>query len=118
MPADFDIKHGGLLPVVNIARYAGLEAGARTTSTHERLRAAADAGTLGEPTPGRLEEAFDLFTELRLEHQVRQLQAGTPPDDQLDPKTLNALERRYLRDAFQGGRVRPERRWHKLTWSS
>ena len=35
----FDIKHGGLLPIVNIARYAGLAAGATMTSTVERLRA-------------------------------------------------------------------------------
>ena len=41
----FDIKHGGLLPIVNLARYAGLAAGATTTSTLERLRAAADGGS-------------------------------------------------------------------------
>ena len=113
----FDIKHGGLLPVVNIARYAGLEAGARTTSTHERLRAAADAGTLGESDAGTLAEAFELFTELRLDHQVSQLQAGTPPDDQLDPKTLNALERRYLRDAFRAVASVQKTLSAKLTWS-
>ncbi len=33
-----DIKHGGLLPIVDIARYAGLKAKTRTTSTVERLR--------------------------------------------------------------------------------
>ncbi len=38
-----DIKHGGLLPIVDIARYAGLKARTKTTSTIERLRAASDA---------------------------------------------------------------------------
>jgi CBS domain-containing protein len=97
----FDIKLGGLQPIVGIARYAGLSAGATVTSTVERLRAAASAGTLPEEEARTLAECFDLFAALRLEHQVRQLEAGARPDDRLDPKMLNPLTRRYLRDAFR-----------------
>ena len=97
----FDIKHGGLLPVVDLARYGGLKAGTTATATPERLRAGGEAGAL-EPAQARiLEEAFDLFTVLRLEHQVQQIEAGAEPDDHLDPKKLNPLTRRYLRDAFR-----------------
>jgi CBS domain-containing protein len=97
----FDIKLGGLQPIVGIARYAGLSAGATVTSTAERLRAAAYAGTLSEEAAGTLAECFELFAALRLEHQVGQLEAGARPDDRLDPKALNPLTRRYLRDAFR-----------------
>jgi CBS domain-containing protein len=97
----FDIKHGGLLPVVNIARYAAFLAHARITSTTERLRAAAEAGTLSESDADTLEAAFELFSELRLEHQVRQLERDAEPDDRIDPKTLDPLTRRYLREAFR-----------------
>jgi CBS domain-containing protein len=97
----FDIKHGGLLPVVNLARYGALAAEATTTSTIERLRAAAEAGTLNATDAATLEAAFDLFSELRLEHQLRLLEAGKEPDNLIDPKTLNPLTRRYLRDAFR-----------------
>ena len=48
-----------------------------------------------------LEEAYDLFAGLRLEHQVQQLERGAEPDDHLDPRDLNPLSRRYLRDAFR-----------------
>ena len=48
-----------------------------------------------------VEEAFHLFIGMRLEHQVEQLEAGSEPDDHLDPKRLNPLARRYLRDAFR-----------------
>ena len=83
----FDIKHGGLLPVVDLARYAALRAGVRVTPTIERLRAATDEGVL-RPTEARiLEEAFDLFSALRLEHQVSQLERDLRPDDHLDPRT-------------------------------
>jgi CBS domain-containing protein len=96
-----DIKRGGLLPLVNLARYGGVSAGSRVTGTVERLRIAADAGTLPRATAASLEEAFDLLTGLRLDHQVEALRDGRPPDDHIDPRTLNPLARRYLRDAFR-----------------
>lgn len=96
-----DIKRGGLLPLVNLARYGGVSAGSRVTGTVERLRIAADAGTLPRATAASLEEAFDLLTGLRLVHQVEALRDGRQPDDHIDPRTLNPLARRYLRDAFR-----------------
>jgi CBS domain-containing protein len=96
-----DIKHGGLLPVVDIARFAALKAGAKVTTTIERLRAASELGAI-EPAYARtLEEAYDLFSELRLENQVQQLERGNEPNDYVDPKELSELTRRYLRDAFR-----------------
>jgi CBS domain-containing protein len=96
----FDIKHGGLLPVVDIARFAALKAGANVTATIERLRAASELGAI-EPAHARtLEEAYDLFSTLRLEHQIQQLARGDEPDDHVDPNELSELARRYLRDAF------------------
>lgn len=97
----FDIKRGGLLPIVGIARYAGLAAGTRSTSTVSRLQAAGAADVLPKSDASSLGEAYRLMTALRMEHQVRQLEAGTDPDDYVDPKALNALTRRYLREAFR-----------------
>ena len=34
-------------------------------------------------------------------HQVRQLEEGRSPDDYVDPKALDALTRRNLREAFR-----------------
>jgi CBS domain-containing protein len=97
----FNIKRGGLLPIVGIARYAGIAAGAAATATPARLRAAASAGILAADQATALEEAFDLFAELRLEHQVAQLRDATAPDDFVDPKGLSPLTRRYVREAFR-----------------
>jgi CBS domain-containing protein len=97
----FDIKHGGLMPVVDLARYAALRAGIELTSTVGRLRATADEGVLTATQARILEEAFGLFSSLRLQHQVEQLESGVEPDDHLDPGQLNPLARRYLRDAFR-----------------
>jgi CBS domain-containing protein len=96
-----DLKRGGLLPIVDLARYAGLAAGVTSASTRDRLRAAATAGTLEMDDARTLESAFDLLTGLRLSHQVEQLRAAVAPDDYLDPATLDRLTRSYLRDAFR-----------------
>jgi CBS domain-containing protein len=97
----FDIKNGGVLPIVDLARYAALRGEVRVTPTLARLRAARDRGML-EATEARiLEEAYELFSALRLDHQVAQLENGFQPDNRIDPKQLDPLTRRYLRDAFR-----------------
>ena len=52
-------------------------------------------------TQACLEEAYELFSALRLDHQVAQLENGSQPDNRIDPKQLDPLTRRYLRDAFR-----------------
>jgi CBS domain-containing protein len=96
-----DLKRGGLLPVVDLARWAGMAAGVTSASTLERLRAAGDAGTLPAADVHTLEDAFELFGELRMEHQVGQLRAGLEPNDHLNPDELSALTRSYLKEAFR-----------------
>jgi CBS domain-containing protein len=97
----FDIKHGGLLPIVDLARYGALRAGVRVTPTPARLQAAAEKGIFSGEEARVLEEAYELFSALRLDYQVGQLEQGLDPDDHLDPKQLDPLTRRYLRDAFR-----------------
>jgi CBS domain-containing protein len=96
-----DLKRGGLLPVVDLARWAGMAAGVTSASTVERLRAAGDAGTLPAADVHTLEDAFELFGELRMEHQVGQLRAGLEPNDHVNPDELSALTRSYLKEAFR-----------------
>ncbi len=96
-----DIKHGGLIPIIDLARWAGMAAGAATGSTVERLRAAEAAGTLASTDARTLVEAFGFIFSLRLDHQVEQLRHGAEPDDFIAPKTLNPLARSYLREAFR-----------------
>ena len=96
-----DIKHGGMIPIVDLARWAGMAAGIASASTLERLRAAEAAGTMESPEARTLMEAFGFIFSLRLDHQVEQLRHGQAPDDFIDPKTLNPLARSYLREAFR-----------------
>jgi CBS domain-containing protein len=96
-----DLKHGGVIPIVDLARWAGIAAGVTSASTTERLHAAAAAGTLSQADAHTLEDAFVLITGLRLTHQVEQLKAGEHPGDFVDPAALSALTRTYLKEAFR-----------------
>jgi CBS domain-containing protein len=96
-----DLKSGGIVPIVNLARWAAMAAGVTSASTRERLKAAGEAGTLPAGDAQLLREAFDLMGELRLAHQVDQLRAGVVPDDHVDPETLSPLMRAQLKEAFR-----------------
>jgi CBS domain-containing protein len=96
-----DLKQRGVLPIVDLARWAGIAAGVTSASTRERLRAAAAAGTLSDAHARTLDDALTLITDLRVEHQVNQLRAGEEPDDFVNPAALTGLTRSYLREAFR-----------------
>jgi CBS domain-containing protein len=96
-----DIKRAGLLPIVNLARWAAVAAGATATSTGARLDAAAAAGTLDPRDSALLRDAFDLFSALRMEHQVQRLRSGQVPDELIDVTRLTRLTRSSLREAFR-----------------
>ena len=96
-----DLKHGGVIPIVDLARWAGMAAGVTIASTPERLRAAEGAGTLPTADLRTLSDAFALISELRVGHQVAQLRAGAEPDDHLDPGDLSPLMRTQLKEAFR-----------------
>ena len=96
-----DLKRGGIIPIADLARWAGLAAGVTHASTPARLRAAAEAGTLPADDVRLLEEALEMIVGLRLHHQVEQLRAGAEPDDFLDPAELSPLTRGSLKEAFR-----------------
>jgi CBS domain-containing protein len=96
-----DIKRGGLAPIVDLARWAGLAAGVVAASTRARLDAAEAAGTLEPRDAAVLRDAFGLISALRMEHHVERLRSGLAPDDLIDPTRLTHLTRSSLKEAFR-----------------
>ena len=66
----------------------------------QRLRAAGDTGALSGENAADLADAFEFIGYVRLRHQVRQLAAGEPVDNYVQPATLSPFERRHLKEAF------------------
>jgi CBS domain-containing protein len=96
-----DVKTGGILPIVNLARLYALSVGSTTKRTVQRLRAAAAHGRVSTETAQELEEAFATLSRIRLEHQAAQVERGASPDNHVDPREVPPLERRQLKEAFR-----------------
>jgi CBS domain-containing protein len=96
-----DIKRRGLMPVEVLARWSGLVARVSAASTRARLKASQEAGSLSPEESASLREAFELFSSLRMEHQVSQLREGRAPDNLIEPGRLTSVTRTSLKAAFR-----------------
>ena len=97
-----DIKKGALFPVVHGVRALALQQRIRETSTLSRLEKLVAAKVLEPGIAEDLGEAMELFSELRLNHQLEHLHgdAMNIPDNHIVVQRLSSLERDLLRDAL------------------
>ncbi|WP_209504163.1 MULTISPECIES: putative nucleotidyltransferase substrate binding domain-containing protein [unclassified Ruegeria] len=95
-----DLKHNGVVPVVDLARIYALQGELPEANTRARLKAAEANGVLSASGAHDLLDAYDLIAETRLEHQVQLVKSGKKPDNYLPPSDLSDFERSHLRDAF------------------
>lgn len=95
-----DLKHNGVVPIVDMARIYALQGGILEVGTRERIIGAREAGVLSTYGADDLLDAYDLVSRTRLEHQARQIRAGRAPDNFIEPYSLSILLRNHLKDAF------------------
>lgn len=95
-----DLKHNGVVPVVDLGRIYALQGQLTEANTRGRLVAAEAAGILSPSGARDLLDAYDLIAETRLEHQVSRAKSGDKPDNFMAPSVLSDFERSHLRDAF------------------
>lgn len=96
-----DLKHRGVIPIVDLVRAYALEAGVEAVGTRERVRALAERNVLSRDGAANLLEAFDFISFVRLRHQARRLREGKEADSLVPAKELSPLESRHIRDVFQ-----------------
>lgn len=107
--SQFDMKLKGISPIVFLARVYGLESGARSSNTLDRLRASVEAGLIEKDTCETLSEAYRFLLRVRLRTQIRAIAAGQPPSNLVSLSDLSSMERSRLRDAFRAIEVWQER---------
>ncbi len=95
-----DMKHNGVVPVVDLGRVYALQGKVTQVNTRARLVNAQAAGVLSSSGGADLLAAYDFIAQTRLEHQARQIKSGDAPDNFLAPTSLPDFERSHLRDAF------------------
>jgi CBS domain-containing protein len=96
-----DIKKGGIVPIVALARAGALAAGSQERSTLERLVTAGNSGLLFKREDAALlAETFEFLLHLRLRQQLTALQTNRSLDHNVRLDALSTLERRHLKEAF------------------
>mgnify|MGYP001276660004 CR=1 FL=1 len=100
-PGTINLKMYGVRPFVDAARVYSLAHGLPQTNTVERLRAAGAAGALPAEEARAMLAAFLLIQRIRLQHQATQPVLDGDLPNRIDPKQLNELDRRALKEAFK-----------------
>ncbi|MCU0925570.1 MAG: DUF294 nucleotidyltransferase-like domain-containing protein [Hydrogenophaga sp.] len=95
-----DLKHTGVVPIVDLARVYALAGGHSAVNTHDRLVSAAAGSAISEQSARDLRDALEFMAAMRIRHQARQMAKGEKPDHHLDPAEISNFERTQLKDAF------------------
>ncbi len=95
-----DIKAGGLLPIVALARAVALHHGIAERATAQRLEAAVAHGALPEGDGKRLIEMHQYFIALAMDQQLADIAAGQPPSYNIEIRRLDRGTRRTLAQHF------------------
>jgi len=95
-----NLKRRGTAPLVDVIRVHALAAGSRAQNSFRRLEDVVSSGFLTSGMTADLRDALEFISMVRIRHQAADLEAGRPPNNNLDPELLSGLERRSLKDAF------------------
>lgn len=96
-----DLKARGIFPTTQAMRVCALSVGLRETNTVDRLVSLGARGFYSETEVKEVRDAHEIISRLRLSHQLACLDAGLPPDNSLDPRTLGKVDRMLLKQAFK-----------------
>ena len=96
-----DLKHNGIVPIVDLARIYALAEGITAVNTTKRLKKAAGTQSLSKEGSANLLDAFEFLATLRIQHQAKQIDSGKTADNFMAPTAISRLEREHMKDAFK-----------------
>lgn len=96
-----DLKADGLVPIASLGRWIAIVTGDDRGSTITRLRRGNSQGLLTDDETETLVRSFEYIYGLLLRHEVEAMRENRTATTWIDPKNLDTLTRRYLREAFR-----------------
>ena len=96
----FDLKHNGVVPIIDLARTYALDAGLSEVNTEDRLKAAVEKKIISQAGANDLLDALEFISITRLRHQARQIRNSQKADNFMPPDDMSHFERNHLKDAF------------------
>jgi CBS domain-containing protein len=95
-----DLKTQGLTTFVNFARLLALRYGIKETNTLARLEILAETDRIPKTLYLETRDAYEFQMQLRLENQLRMIEANQAPDNYIDPGDLSDVDKQTLKEAF------------------
>lgn len=96
-----NLKRRGTAPLADLIRVHALAVGSTAHNSFERLNDVIESGILPKGRGPDLRDAMEFIATVRIRHQALDVEAGTEPDNNIEPDNLSDFERRNLKDAFQ-----------------
>lgn len=96
----FDMKHSGVVPIIDLARTYALDAGLSEVNTEDRLKAAVEKKIISQDGANDLLDALEFISITRLRHQAKQIRNSQKADNFMTPHDMSHFERNHLKDAF------------------
>lgn len=93
----FDIKKGGVFPIMHGVRVLALEYGIKSTNTSERIKELNNRGLFDKTFATELMEAYDTLLSIRLRFALK----SSDEANIISPKELSKIERDLLKDTFK-----------------
>jgi len=96
-----NLKRRGTAPLADLIRVHALAVGSRSQNSFERLDDIIESSILPTGKGQDLRDAMEFISMVRIRHQALDIEAGTEPDNSIEPENMSDFERRNLKDAFQ-----------------
>ena len=95
-----DLKHSGIVPIVDLARIYALAGGHEAVTPMTGWPSPRRACEVSEQGAHDLRDALEFMAALRIRHQAAQIAQGRAADNFLSLAELSNFERSQLKDAF------------------
>ena len=97
----FNIKLGGILPIVTAVRIMALKYGVDALATGDRLSDLAARGAINADDGANLARAHNFLVHRLLDQQTADIAAGIKPSNRVDPRRLHPALKAGLRSALR-----------------
>lgn len=99
-PKTVDLKHNGIVPIVDMARVYALSTSLPVANTRDRLDHVTEGQQISVEAARDLRDALDFISDIRVRHQAQQIESKQKPDNFLRLNELSNFDRAHLQSAY------------------
>lgn len=98
---EFDIKKGGIFPLMHGVRALAVEQGLSVTNTFERIKELNNLNLFDRTMASEMIEALEFLQTIRLAQRIKKTSMGQEADNYIRPSELSHFDRDLLKEALK-----------------